>query len=173
MHHHCDDCGCDWQSDDDHGPWPSIYEPDDHDRDGDAPCYERSESLCAECFQARLADVATARREREAAELASFRRRDEWRQATCRAVEAALGIDPAGDDWNGWSGAASQYATWRGLTIRVSDHEQPTDGGFRVCNGELGRHGAADVSLVMPADGSVPSRQEIRSAVAAALRAVR
>lgn len=82
------------------------------------------------------------------------------------AVEAALDeqvlfLKAAGGSW---------YATWRRgyveLKLRVSDHAQPVGGGYSVESGE--RLGEADVEWLL--SGGVPTRDAIRSAVAAAAR---
>lgn len=118
-------------------------------------------------------------REREQAEADAAAREEADRalvlhQESCEQVVAALGgpgrFDRLGDPYS-----ASSYFLFRGVKIRVSDHAQPTEGGYRViefADGSTaeGRFGGADVCF---RDGRIPSRAEIRQAVADAIRAER
>lgn len=65
----------------------------------------------------------------------------------------------------------SRYADYRGLKLRISDHEQVPGGGFNSTTGE--RMGEADVSWVIDPDDEPPTPAQIRSAVAKALKKIR
>lgn len=83
-----------------------------------------------------------------------------------RAVESALN----GKVCFGRAGYGSAYESYRGVKLRVSDHEQKDGGGWHEGHGC--RMGEADISWVVEsADEPIPSREEIRAQVARAIRA--
>lgn len=137
-----------------------------------AEARERVMDLIGADLEAAEADEAAA--EREAARLMLIDRANELCDAIYRALRKRC---------TPWHGSDSQYCTYRGISgsfplkIRVSDHAQPENGGYRVVSRgdgliEEGRFGRADVDFRVTSapDWRCPTTAEIRATIAAALR---
>jgi hypothetical protein len=141
----------------------------------------------ADRVHALLIDAAAQLIADEAQELLDRQREEEFEAAdalrsrkleACEAIRAALGrrVEQTND---GYSGFGSMYFVYRSrsgygytVDIRVSDHTQVAGGGWNEGTGD--RHGESDVSFVIDSvDCELPTRSEIRDAVANALRTAR
>jgi hypothetical protein len=78
------------------------------------------------------------------------------------AIESAIGADFR------TSGGGSRYADFRGLKLRIADHDQVAGGGFDMETQE--RLGEADINWTVDEETDIPTREEIRREVAHALR---
>lgn len=122
--------------------------------------------VCGDCLceQARAANVE--REEQDAAD-----RVEQGVASVVAAIESEYGVRFRGYEFG------SRYTLvdvetagdWETVSIRVSDHEQPADGGYRhFPNGIEGRLGESDVSIVIVDGEPVPTIDEIREMIALA-----
>jgi len=98
----------------------------------------------------------------------------EWQEldaAKERLVRAVIEALPRADRPSYSAQSISMYLWYQDVKIRVSNHRQVAGGGFN--EGKQERAGEADLEFVAVIDEPLPSRQEIRSRVAAVLLARR
>lgn len=116
-------------------------------------------AVCPECFE----NWQKEQDEAKEAELDSFVALQDKINDVAAAIQSAL----RSKCWFKGSRTMSQYASYRGLKLRLSDHASVSGGGW--CEERQERMGEADLEWVVDAESEVPSREEIRSLVAAKL----
>lgn len=131
----------------------------------EAAVYDLLYDAAADIARQQVDKILTEQKNQE---YEQFKRGLEKRRETQDRIESVLGVKFQG-------GGPSVYAWYNGLKLRISNHAQVSGGGFNMNSGE--RMGESDLQWVVTDEDAerydVPSKAEIRSDVAQALRSRR